>query len=84
MMRHTGNTPHQTPRFVKDQYGLVPVSAIIAIEQAHLLAAMNFIKGLVDIQHHRCGRTLEGFAINPDQLMLHPDKTARVGHVLHA
>ena len=69
---------------VEHDHGLEAVFVIMGIEQPQLLAAVNGIEGVVDVEHDLLRHLSERGAVQIDHRPSHAQQRARIGHVLQA
>ena len=80
-----GRTQHrgdQAPGNIEDVDGLEAVFVVVGVEQAQLLATMDGIEGVVDVEHDAIGHLAEGIAVKIDHGGAHPIKRRLRGQVL--
>ena len=69
---------------VEHDHGLEAVFVIMGIEQPQLLAAVNGIEGVVDVEHDLLRHLSERGAVQIDHRASHAQQRARIGHILQA
>jgi hypothetical protein len=74
----------KAPVAVKDHNRLEAIVIMMGVEHPQLLAAVDGVEGIVDVQHDALGHLPEGGAVRLNHGPTHADQGADVGQVLQA